>query len=168
MSKTIKISYRWDRENFEKLFDASYKYQFNHSAKRYIGWLFIAILQLGVVAALKKDSVALLLFASLVLLYWYFGKKFIAKKRASKVFNASPFKDKTIRIEVDEDGFKIQNQESNVAWHWDEIDEVTALNEDVIIYKEPNFHYIPSSGFSSIEDKSHFKTMAKSHHKLKV
>ena len=168
MSKTIRISYLWDRENFEKLFASSYRYQFTHSMKRYIGWLFIAILQLGVVAALKKGSVALLLFASLVLIYWYFGKKIIAKKRASNAFNASSFKDKTVKIEVDEGGFEIKSQEGKVEWLWDEVDEVISLNDDIMIYKEPNFHYISSNGFSSIEDKSHFKTMARAHQKLRV
>ena len=55
MSKPIKISYIWNQENVENLFEASYKYQFNNSAKRFIGWFFIALLQYGIVIALKKD-----------------------------------------------------------------------------------------------------------------
>ena len=167
MPESIKISYTWSRDNFQKLFDSSYRYQFNHSMKRYIGWLFVAILQLGVVAALTRKSFELLLFATIMLLYWYYGKKIIARKRAAKVFENSSFKDKTIQIEVDEKGFDIKSDEGESHWSWSEVDEVSALEDDVMIYRHPNFHYIPSSGFRSLEDKSHFKSLAKKNQKLK-
>ncbi|SFV62460.1 FIG01147061: hypothetical protein [hydrothermal vent metagenome] len=166
MSEPIKISYLWNRENTEKLFNSSYKYQFNHSAKRYIGWFFIAILQFAVVAALKKGSIALLLFASIILLYWYYVKKIIAKKRAIRSFEHSSFKDKTIHIEVSNEGFEIKGNEGKTMWHWEEIDGVLALGDDIMLYKAPYFHYIPAQGFRSLEEKSRFKTLAKQHHKL--
>jgi len=161
MPDTIHISYKWDRENFEKLFASSYAYQFNHSAKRYIGWLFIALLQLGVVAALKKDSIGLLLFSTIALFYWYYGKKKIAWLRAGRSFERSPFKNETIQIDVSKEGFVIRSQKSTTRWSWDEVDEVASLGDDIILYKHPYAHYIPSSGFSSVEEKSYFKTMAK-------
>ena len=167
MSKAIEIVYRWDRRNFEKLFEASYKYLFTHSAKRYIGWFFVALLQFGVVAALKQGSVALLIFASVMLLYWYYGKKAIAAMRARKSFERSSFKDKTIRIIVNEKGFEIMGNDGKVFWSWDDIDEVIVLDEDMLLYRDPNFYYLPSSGFATIEERSRFKKLAKKYHKLK-
>ena len=169
ISKPIEIRYRWNRENIEKLFEPSYRYQFTHSAKRYIGWIFIAILQFGVVAALKKGSVALLLFASIMLLYWYYGKKLIAKKRAMRTYENSAFKEQTIRILVDEDGLEIRSSGdgSNEQWSWEEIDEVRALGDAVMLYKSPHFHYIPSNGFASLEEKSRFKAFAKAYSRLR-
>jgi len=166
MSKSIKISYIWNRENIDKLFDASYKYLFEHSSRKYIGWLFIAIAQFGVVALFKKGSFALLLFSTIVLIYWYYGKKLIAKKRAIKAFGESPFRDKKIEFLVDENGFTILSH-NNEKWKWDDIEEVIDLGDDILIYKNPNFHYIPSNGFKSIEDKSYFKSLAKKYGKLK-
>jgi len=166
MSKPVEIRYRWNRENVEKLFDSSYQYLFNHSAKRYIGWLFIAILQFSVVATLKKGSIGILLFSSMVLLYWYYGKKSIARRRVRKSFEASPFKDKTIAIDATDAGLDIQGSEGAIHWDWEEIDEVIPLEEAVMIYRHPHFHYIPASGFASLEEKSRFKSMAKRHHKL--
>ena len=161
MPDTIHISYRWDRGNFEKLFASSYAYQFNHSSKRYIGWLFIALLQLGVVAALKKDSIGLLLFSTIALFYWYYGKKKIAFMRASSSFDSSPFKNETIQIDASKEGIVIHSQKNRTDWRWDEVDDVVSLGDDIILYKYPYSHYIPSSGFSSVEEKSYFKTMAK-------
>ena len=167
MSEPIEIQYLWNRENVEKLFESSYKYLFNHSAKRYIGWLFIALLQFGVVAALKKGSVELLLFSSIMLLYWYYGKKVIAHRRAENSFENSSFRDKTIHIDASDKGLDIRSNEGGIHWNWDEIDEVIPLEEDIILYKDPYFHYIPAQGFASIEEKSRFKSMARSHGKLR-
>lgn len=166
MSKPLEIHYVWNRENVERLFEASYRYQFNHSAKRYIGWIFIALLQFGIVFALKKGAFELLLFSTIVLLYWYYGKKEIAKRRAKKSFETSSFRDKTIHMEIDDDGFTIKSQEGKIEWNWDDIDEVVALEDDIMLCKYPYFHYIPSNGFSSLEDKSRFKAMARAHHKI--
>jgi hypothetical protein len=166
MSKPIKVSYIWNRENLDRLFEESYRYMFNNSSKRYIGWLFIAIMQFGVVAALKKGSFALLLFSTIVLIYWYYGKKYIAKKRAIKAFENSEFKDKKIEMSIDEDGITILSN-GNEKWKWEDIAEIVPLEDDIMIYKYPNFHYIPSNGFESLEEKSRFKSLAKKHQRLK-
>ena len=166
MSKPIEVSYIWNKKNVEKLFKASYKYQFEHSRRRYIGWFFIALLQYGIVVALKKEVFVILFFSTIVLFYWYYGKKWIAQKRAKKSFEASEFKDKEIKLTVNEDGFELLTPIKE-HWSWKEIDEVVSLGDDIMLYKYPNFHYIPSSGFTSLEEKSRFKSMAKKYGKLK-
>jgi hypothetical protein len=164
MSKPIKISYIWNKEHLDKLFEASYKYQFNHSAKRFIGWFFVALLQYGIVLALKKEAFAILLFSTIMLFYWYYGKKWIAKRRAYSAFKNSPFKNKKVEITIDKDGFNLLNK--NEKWSWSEVQEVIGLGEDIMLYKHPNFHYIPSNGFESLEEKSRFKSMAKKYGRL--
>ena len=166
MSKPIEVRYVWNSEHIEKLFDASYKYQFEHSRKRYIGWFFIALMQYGIVVALKKEAFAILLFTTIVLFYWYYGKKWIAKRRAQKAFEKSEFKDKEIQLTIDNNGFHLitPNKEE---WRWEELEEVVSLGDDVMIYKYPNFHYLPANGFNSMEEKSRFKTLAKEKGKLK-
>jgi hypothetical protein len=69
-------------------------------------------------------------------------------------------------MEVDMKGFVIKSQEGKAEWSWDEVDEIVPLDEDIMIYKYPNFHYIPSNGFRSIEERNRFKKMAKIHHKI--
>ena len=166
MSKPIKVSYIWNRENVESLFEASYKYQFNNSHKRYIGWFFIAVMQFGVVAALKKGAFELLLFSTIMVVYWYYGKKIIAKKRAEKSFETSEFKDKKIEMLIDEDGFTLLSPYQE-KWSWDDVQEVIELNNDIMLYKYPNFHYIPEKGFESIEEKSRFKSLVRQYGRLR-
>ena len=164
MSKSIKVNYIWNKESIDKLFEASYRYQFENSKKRYIGWLLIAIMQYGIVLALKRDVFAVLLFSTIMLAYWYYGKKWIARKRANKSFEQSQFKDKNIEINIDKKGFEISY--NSEKWSWEEIDEVVILGDDIMIYKYPNFHYIPSNGFQSSKDKKQFLSLAKINNKI--
>ncbi len=157
--KRVELRYKWDLDNANRLFNASYKYIFNNSSKRYIGWFFIALSQYAIVVALKKDAFALLLFSTIVLTYWYYGKKIIAKKRALNFFQKSSFKDKELKIEATKEGLKIDSINQDF-WSWNDIDEVISIGDDILIFKNPNFHYIPSSAFTSIEDKSQFKSFS--------
>ena len=174
MSKPIKVSYLWNRANVEKLFDASYKYQFNNSGRRFIGWFFVALLQYGVVVALKKDAFAILLFSTIMLFYWYYGKKWIARRRVEKSFENSPFKDKKIEMTIGNNGFslapfgaKASDSKTSEHWSWDEVQEVIVLGDDIMLYKHPHFHYIPANGFESIEEKSRFKSLVKKYGRLR-
>ena len=156
MSK-IKISYIWNEENFNKLFEEAYNYQFKNSPRRYIGWLFIALTQFGVVAAFKKGSVGLLLFSTIMILYWYYIKKLIVKKRAYKEFLNSPLKDKKIKLYVDSSGI----EQNGKKLSWSEISKVISIEDDILIVANNKSYYIPSNGFKSIEEKNKFKKLAK-------
>ncbi len=161
MSK-IEISYIWDEKNFQRLFNEAYNYQFKNSPRRYIGWLFIAMAQFGVVAALKKGSIALLLFSTILIFYWYFLKKMIVKKRAYREFLHSLLKDKKIKLYADEEGI----EQAGVKLSWDEIKEVIPIEDDILIVAGNKSYYIPSNGFKSIEERNSFKKLAKAHGKL--
>jgi len=155
--KPIKISYLWDRKNFENSFENAYKYQFQHSAKRYIGWFFVALAQFGVVAALKGGSVALLMFSTLLLFYWYVGKKWLVKRRAKAQFENSPFKDKNIEITVNEKGL----EQNGLFTPWEQIEGVVGMGDAIMLYQDGKSYYIPENGFASVEEKSRFKALAK-------
>ncbi len=163
MFRPIEIKYRWDRDNLERVFDSSYRYEFENSHKRYIGWLFIAIMQFGVVSALKYGSFGLLLFSTIVLIYWYYGKKVIAKRRAIMSFESSEFRDRVIEMTIGDSGILIK---PHTKLEWSEIDEIKAIGDDIMLYKHPNFHYIPSIAFSSIDDKNSFKSITREKGKL--
>jgi len=162
ISKPIKISYIWDRENFEKAFENSYTFQYKNSARRYIGWFFVALAQFGVVAALKKGSFALLMFSTLLLFYWYVAKKWIVHKRAAKAYESSPFKNSKITLIVTDKG--IEQGETLVPW--DDIQGVVPVEDDILLYHGQKAFYIPHSAFESIEDKNALKSLAKEKGKL--
>ena len=156
-SKPINIRYRWDKENFEKAFSTSYSYQYKQSARRYIGWFFLAMAQFGVVAALKGGSIGLLMLSTILIFYWYGVKKWLVHKRALAAFENSPLKDSTITLHITEDGLR---QEDNFI-PWSDIQGVVPIENNILLYQANKAFYIPSSAFEEYEDKSHLKSLAK-------
>ncbi len=163
-SEPIMISYVWDRDNFEKSFESAYTYHYKNSARRYIGWFFIAMAQFGVVAALKKGQVGLLMLSTLLILYWYVVKKWLLRQRAIRSFEESPFKDKKIEMIVTGEG--ITRGEEFIPW--EEIDGIVPADEALVIYQQGKEYYIPLRAFAGPEEVSRFKSLAKSKGKLYV
>ena len=159
MSKEVKLEFTWSKEVATKSFNELYRYEFNHSLKKYIGWLFVAILQFGVVATLKKGDVSLLIFSTVILSYWYIFKKMIAKRLFLKRFENDPLKDKKISIIADKNGLHFKNQ--NISWEWSDIESVEDVKNGLLLIKHPNHYFIPLNAFKSFEDKNDFKMMFK-------
>jgi hypothetical protein len=160
----MEISYCWDRENFAKSFENAYTYHYKNSPRRYIGWLFLAMAQFGVVAALKKGQIGLLMLSTILILYWYVGKKWLVKKRAMASFEKSPLKDKMITLKVSEEGI----EQDGTLVPWDQIEGVVEAGDDLMLYLSGKSHYLPGNGFDSLESKSLLKSIAKSKGKLYV
>jgi hypothetical protein len=158
----IEISYTWDKENFEKVFLKSYTHQFKNSARRYVGWFFVALAQFGVVAAFKGGSIGLLLLSTVLILYWYVIKKWLVHQRAIKMYENSVLKNSQIKLQITEDGVK----QEDTFIPWNEIQGLVPIEDDILFYYKKNAFYIPSNAFSSLEEKSILKSLAKEKGKL--
>ena len=156
-NSSVNISFKWDKDTILNSFDAIYNDEYKNSPRRLVGWILIAMSQFGVVAALKKNSFGLLIFSTIMLIYWFYGKKYIAKKRALANFEKDPLKDKEISLQATKDGIEIENH----FWKWGDMDTVDELEKGFLLIKEPKHYFIPLSGFKSFEDKSRFKSFFK-------
>ena len=155
--KPIEVSYVWDKENFEKAFAKSYNHQYKNSTRRYVGWFFIALAQFGVVGALKGGSIGLLMLATILILYWYVIKKWLVHQRAIKAYESSPLKNSQIQLHISEDGI----EQEDIKLPWEEIQGLVPVEDDILLYHKERAFYIPVSAFSSIDEKSALKSLAK-------
>jgi len=153
----MNISYTWDKENFEKAFLKSYTHQFKNSARRYVGWFFVAMAQFGVVAALKGGSIGLLLLSTVLILYWYVIKKWLVYQRAIKAYENSALKNSKIKLQITQEG--VTQEDTFIPW--EEIQGLVPIEDDILFYYKKNAFYIPSNAFRSIEEKSALKSLAK-------
>ena len=158
----INITYTWDKENFEKAFSKSYTHQFKNSARRYVGWFFVAMAQFGVVAALKGGSIGLLMLSTILIFYWYVGKKWLLYQRARKAFEASPLQNSKIELQVTQEGIT----QEDLFVPWEEIQGVVPVENDILLYHGQKAFYIPESAFKSLEEKSALQRLAKEKGKL--
>jgi len=158
MSKAIELSFTYDKEHFVDFTKKVYDYEMRHSSKRYIGWLFIALAQFGIVAALKHNAYGLLYISTFLLLYWYVLRWQLRKILALRVFEKFPNKNQQLFIKIDQDSFKINDQ--NISFT--EITRYWQLQDGVVLYYHNKALFFPKSAFKSIEDYDAFLDILKS------
>ncbi len=158
MSKNIELSYIWDRDTYLKASKLAYDYELKRSNKKYIGWLFIALTQFGVVAAMQKGSIGLLLISTILVLYWYYLRWPLRERFIKKSFKKLPNADMRYVIKILNDNFYINDKEIE----WEKISEVLALEDGVFVYLGNDSIFVPNSAFKKIEDRNDFLTILKS------
>ncbi len=148
----LTLHFTWDRTHFLKASVALFKHEQFHTNRRFIGWLIIAMTQFGIVAALKHNSYALLLFSTLLLAYWYYGKLALKKLLIKWRFKEDMKQEFTITF--DTDTITINGQTLPLS----SITAVKELEEGFIFsLKRQNF-YLPKEAFKSAQSIEHFKS----------
>jgi hypothetical protein len=159
----IKISYIWDKEIYLKATKIAYDYELKRSSKRFIGWIFIAMSQFGVVQAMKGGGVGLLLLSSILILYWYYFRWEIRKSILIKNFKKSPNANHKFNILANEKGITIDDR----LIQWSKIEEIISLRDGFLLYYDNSFLFFPLNAFKDIEKKNQFGLLVKANIKAK-
>jgi hypothetical protein len=155
--KDIEIDYTWSKDVFLDASKATYEFELKHSPKRFLGWFFIALVQFGVVGALKKDAYGLLLIATVLVIYWYAFRWPIRRFMISKTYDASCIKNHHFKMFANTDGISVDG--TLIAWSM--ITEIISLENSFLLYYESSFLFIPKSAFTSSDEKDRFTHLAK-------
>ncbi len=99
----ITLELPWDEATFLEGAKLAYDYDMRHSWRRYMGWFFIALTQFGVVAALLRGSIGLLLISTLLVIYWY-GLRWPMRRRMLRRFFAGEERPGRLKITLSEEG----------------------------------------------------------------
>jgi len=157
MSKSIEINYTWDRETFIEASKATYDFELRHSPKRFFGWFFIAMTQFGVVGALKKDAYALLVIATVLVIYWYALRWPLRKLMINKTFDTTENKNHKFTMSADTSGIIVDG----TLLSWDSLTEVVSMPKGFLVFHSGSFLYIPKLAFKDSESKDKFSHLAK-------
>ena len=156
-SKPIEINYTWSEDIFISASQATYEFELKHSPKRFLGWFFIALSQFGVVAALKKESYALLLLSSALVIYWYLLRWPIRRFMIKKAFQSSQNQNHNFSILAKKEGIEV----NSTLIQWKEITEVIALEGAFLLYYGKNFLFIPKTALKSNDEIKRFEKLVK-------
>ena len=162
MSKMIEINFRWSQELALRASKLYYDYDMKNSNKRYIGWLFVALVQFGIVGALKHDSFGMLYLSTLLVAYWYYGRWYLRKKMIIKYYNNSNINDMSVTFFVDKDGFK--NEQNLISW--DDIIKILQIDNDILVQTTTNSLYFTRDSFKSYSDIQDLISLAREYKKL--
>ena len=154
MSKTVTLSFLYNEEFFLKSTKKVYDYELKTSNKKYIGWLFLALLQFAIVGALKHNAYGLLYLSTVFLLYWYLLRWQLRKYLALKWFNKLPIKNTTIDVTIDKEG--ITSNLYSEKLYFNAIDFYVKLDDGVLLLHDGVASLFLSTQFKDEEDYNLF------------
>ncbi len=154
----IEVTFKWDKDTYIKGSRTLYNDLLQHSPKRFLGWVFIAMSQFGLVAFFKKGAFGLLFISTILLVYWYILRWPIRKALLLNSFKKSPVKDKVFTVVIKENGIMI----NDIDIPWKEVKRVFVEDEGFLLYYHDNFIYIPKDAFKD-NDYEKAKKVFKKH-----
>jgi len=154
MSKTIEAKFVWSEAVALLSSELFYKYEFRHSYRRYIGWLFIAMAQFGVVGALKHDAYGMLVVSSFLLIYWYAIRWQLRKRLALKLFSGSPQANQEIMTSFDTEGLETDGEKVL----WTKVVKVVEKGAGFLFYTQEQPSFFPKEAFSSSDERDALRT----------
>jgi len=150
-----KIEFEWNKQKALQASKIVYDWDMKHSPKRFVGWLFIALTQFGIVGALKHNAFGLLFISTFLVLYWYvfrwqvrkyFLNKFYAKQLPSPV---------TIVLDVTDEGITHNNQ----LFSWDEVYGVRVIDDAILLQLQGELLFFSKDAFATYEEFQEFKEL---------
>ena len=150
MSNSLHASFIWSQALAIRSSELFYNYEFRHSYRRYVGWIFIAMAQFGMVGALKHDSYGMLFVSSFLLLYWYGIRWQLRKLLAKHQFQASPLADQTVDVTFSDRGL-IRGQ---LLTPWKEIAHVIQNELGFLFFMASKSTFVPKEAFGSTDESA--------------
>ena len=156
MSKPIEVNFKWNKELALTTSKLYYDYDMRHSNKRYLGWFFVALVQFGIVGALKHDSYGLLYLSTFLVLYWYYGRWYLRKRMLLRFYDKNVPKNVDVHFSIDAEGLHGNNE----VILWDDIIKIIQLEEGVLVQSTESALFFEKSAFKNAQERRRFIEMA--------
>ena len=156
MSKPIEVNFKWNKELALTTSKLYYDYDMRHSNKRYLGWFFVALVQFGIVGALKHDSYGLLYLSTFLVLYWYYGRWYLRKRMLLRFYDKNVPKNVDVHFSIDAEGLHGNNE----VILWDDIIKIIQLEEGVLVQSTESALFFDKSAFKNAQERRRFIKMA--------
>ena len=158
MFKPIEVNLKWTKELAIKASKLYYDYDMRNSSKRYIGWLFIALTQFGIVGAMKHDSFGLLYLSTFLVLYWYYGRWYLRRNMIVRFYNsASYLNDKDLLFILEEDGLHFDDK----VIGWNDIYKAIKVDNGVLLQTSFSTMFFEKTSFKKFGEMQRFLEIMK-------
>jgi len=162
MSKGVEVKFTWSKDLAIKASKLYYDYDMRTSSKKYVGWLFIALMQFGVVGALKHDSFGLLFVSTFFVVYWYYIRWFVRKRMIIKFYDKSGLDARDVVFVLEDDGLHYNDS----VIDWDNIFKVVKFDDGILIQTIDSTLFFQRESFKSYKDVQRFMEMMKNRDKV--
>jgi len=160
--KDIEINFTWNKELAIEASKKFYNYDMRNSSKRYIGWLFVGLVQFAIVGALKHDAYGLLYLSTFLVIYWYYGRWYIRKSMLEKFYDKQDIKDSNAKFILKEDG--LYTNDTLIPWEY--IFKVIKFDDGLLLQLKDSTLFFNRDAFKSYEDFTRFLDLMKTNGKV--
>jgi hypothetical protein len=147
----FKVKFKLEKESFVEASLFAYRHHLKGSPKRFLGLIFIAMSQFGVVSLLQTKQSGLLFLSSILLIYWYFLRERIRKKIYEKSFRDGH----EFTLVVDESAIEI----NGVKLNWGDISSVIEFKDGFILQYQRESLFIPNGAFKEGQREQFISTL---------
>ena len=156
MSSELSFSYTLNKDSYLDGAKLAYEYELKNSKKRYFGFFIIGLVQFGVVMALKKGAIGLLVISSFLLVYWYFLRWHIRKSIIKKVYEKNFKTQNKYEVKIDKNGVLING--NNISWT--DVTKIVRLDKGFLVYFHNDFVFFDNKIFT-LDERAKFIEIAK-------
>jgi len=158
----VTIRFTWSRELAIKASKLYYDWDMKHSSKRYIGWLFIALVQFAIVGALKHNAFGLLYLSTFLVIYWYSIRWYIRKRLIVNYYEKSGIHAQDVTFRLTEEGLWY----GEVLIDWEHIFKAIKFDDGILLQTLNHTLFFEKEAFASYDELQRFMELMRKHQKV--
>ena len=149
---SIKAKFKWSKEIYKSAGEITYKYMMKNSYKKYIGYLFIGLIVLGLFREIKFHDLSALYLGVILSVYWYYIRSFLYKKRLDKAYKKENMDGLDMQFTISKGGININGN----MIPWNNISLAIIEDRGIVLKRAQGYPFLPVEAFSSKKDIEQF------------
>ena len=149
---SINLEFPWNQETFLNAGEIAYKYKMNYSYKKYVGYLFLGMIVLGILRSVGQKDYLVLYLGTVLSVYWFYIKGLLQKNRLKKQFEKERVDNLKMKISINKTGVKINGN----FIPWSHISLVVVHPKGFLLERKEGYPYLPATAFKSDKDVLEF------------
>ncbi len=149
---SIKAGFKWSKDIYKSAGEITYKYTMQYSYKKYVGYLFIGLILLGLFREYKFNDLSALYLGVILSIYWYYVRTLLYKKRLDKGYKKEGINGANMQFEISKGGINING--NMIPWRGISL----AIIEDrgIVLKRAEGYPFLPVGSFKSEKDIKEF------------
>ena len=149
---SIKAEFKWSKDIYKTAGEITYKYMMKYSYKKYIGYLFIGLILLGLYREYKFHDLSVLYLGVILSIYWYYIRSFLYKIRLDKGYKKEGIDGIDMRFNISKGGININGN----MIPWSNISLAIIEDRGIVLKRAEGYPFLPVNSFKSQKDIEEF------------
>ena len=149
---SIKAEFKWSKDIYKTAGEITYKYMMKYSYKKYIGYLFIGLILLGLYREYKFHDLSVLYLGVILSIYWYYIRSFLYKIRLDKGYKKEGIDGIDMRFNISKGGININGN----MIPWSGISLAIIEDRGIVLKRAEGYPFLPVYSFKKQKDIEEF------------